>query len=110
MNRKKFEAFKKWREKRRLEQITEAAYHNDSGYEDSQASGFIDGAQWADLHPCGFINDDEYVDGLLERKDITNKEFMEILQQFPEDALISIECCNPRAMMYDEKYNLIRID
>lgn len=48
--------------------------------------------------------EDHHKDGL------TNKEFIEILKKYPEDALICIECCNPRELKYDEKYNLIRID
>lgn len=41
---------------------------------------------------------------------ITNKEFRRMLKQFPDDAVVVIECCNPRAMVYDKEHNLIRID
>lgn len=60
--------------------------------------------EWADANPNGFICD------YHSTKDLTNKEFIELLKQYPEDAYISVECCNPRAMVYDIKNNLIRID
>lgn len=72
---------------------------------------FVEGARWADSHPNGFINDDGYLARLRNSdKSITKAQFIEMLNEFPDDAQISVECCNPRAMVYDAKYNLIRID
>jgi hypothetical protein len=41
---------------------------------------------------------------------ITNRELIEILQTFPQDAIVSIECCNPNTIRYNEEDNTIRID
>ena len=41
---------------------------------------------------------------------ITNRELIEILQTFPQDAIISIECCNPNTIRYNEEDNTIRFD
>ena len=41
---------------------------------------------------------------------MTNKEFQELLKQYPDDALISIEYCNPREINYNEESNIIYID
>ena len=40
----------------------------------------------------------------------TNKELREKLENFPDDAIISVECCNVNTMVYDKENNLIRID
>lgn len=75
---------------------------------------------WAHLAPSKPNKDtDEAINFLLreeqrlnqiKKNGLTNKELRELLERFPDDALISIECCNPRTMFYDEKNNLIRID
>lgn len=41
---------------------------------------------------------------------ITNKEFIEKLKEYPEDAIISIEYCNPRDFTYIKERNLIVIE
>ena len=41
---------------------------------------------------------------------VPNKEMIGLLSQYPDNSLISVECCSPRTMRYDEKDNLIRID
>lgn len=118
MTNKKYEEIKKLKNEFRENQIDEmASKYQASIVENNPSADAYDyynaaryGALWADLHPCGFINEDEYINRVIERKDITNKEFIQMLMQFPDDALISVECCNPRAMLYDEENNLIRID
>ena len=103
----------------REDQIMDAYNVFDHVFEDNEISinpntcllYFVGGATWADTHPDGFINDEGYLAKLRSNKErLTNKEFIEMLRHFPEDATISVECCNPRAMIYDEKNNLIRID
>ena len=41
---------------------------------------------------------------------MTNKELVELLSQYPEDAELVIEYCNPESLQYDEKTNLIIIN
>ena len=40
---------------------------------------------------------------------MTNVEFQNILKQYPDDAIISIEYCNVENMQYDKESNLIII-
>lgn len=42
--------------------------------------------------------------------DVTNEQMIALLLQFPSDARIAIECCNPRTMRYNKEDNSIRID
>lgn len=41
---------------------------------------------------------------------VTKKELLELLKSFPDDAIVVVECCNIRKMVYNEKDNTIRID
>lgn len=41
---------------------------------------------------------------------ITNKELQDLLKQYPDDAIVSIEYCNIRELKYYEDKNLIVID
>lgn len=41
---------------------------------------------------------------------ITNKNFQKLLKQYPDDALISIEYCNPKLLRYNVENNIIYID
>ena len=42
--------------------------------------------------------------------EITNEELIKLLSQHPLDAKVTIECCNPKLMKYNESDNTIRID
>ena len=42
--------------------------------------------------------------------EITNEELIKLLSQHPLDAKVTIECCNPKLMKYNEGDNTIRID
>lgn len=66
----------------------------------------LDMANWKDLR----FNYHERMHYIAVKYNMTNKEFRELLETMPDDALVCIECCHPRAMVYDKKYNLIRID
>lgn len=41
---------------------------------------------------------------------ITNKQMVQMLSKYPDNAIVSVECCNVRNMNYDEKNNLITIN
>lgn len=41
---------------------------------------------------------------------VTKKDLLELLKPFPDDAIVVVECCNVRKMVYNEKDNTIRID
>lgn len=41
---------------------------------------------------------------------MTNKELIELLRQYPDDAQVVIEYCNPEQLVYDKKENLIIIN
>lgn len=41
---------------------------------------------------------------------MTNKELVELLSQYPEDAEVVIEYCNPESLQYFETDNLIVIN
>lgn len=41
---------------------------------------------------------------------LSNKEFQNLLKQYPDDAIISIEYCNPREIRYNKEQNIIYID
>lgn len=41
---------------------------------------------------------------------ITNKDLIDLLINFPDDAVVTIECCNPKAMYYNKEDNTIRIN
>lgn len=41
---------------------------------------------------------------------ISNKELQDLLKQYPDDAMVSIEYCNIRELKYYEDRNLIVID
>ncbi len=41
---------------------------------------------------------------------ITNEELINLLLQYPKDAIVVIEYCNPRLMTYCNKTNIIKID
>jgi len=41
---------------------------------------------------------------------IINKELQDILKQYPDDAIVSIEYCNIRELKYYEDKNLIVIN
>lgn len=43
-------------------------------------------------------------------KSATNKEFQELLKQYPDDAVVAIEFCDIRRMHYIKEQNLIEID
>lgn len=51
-----------------------------------------------------------FVDDTLFGCEVTNKELVDLLSKYPEDAKISIECCNPNTMRYNKEDNTIRID
>jgi hypothetical protein len=42
--------------------------------------------------------------------EVTNEEMVNLLLQFPKDAVVAVECCNPRTMKYNKDDNTIRID
>lgn len=42
--------------------------------------------------------------------EVTNEEMINLLSQFPKDAAVAVECCNPRTMKYNKEDNSIRID
>lgn len=46
----------------------------------------------------------------MATKPITNIEFRKKLEEFPDDAIISIEYCNPQTIEFDKENNLIKID
>lgn len=50
------------------------------------------------------------IDDILFGNEVTNKELTDLLSQYPEDAKIAIECCNPNTMHYNKEDNTIRID
>lgn len=41
---------------------------------------------------------------------ITNEELINLLLQYPKDAIVVIEYCNPRLLTYCNKTNIIKID
>lgn len=43
-------------------------------------------------------------------KGVTKKELLELLKNYPNDAIVVVECCNVRKLCYNEKDNTIRID
>jgi hypothetical protein len=43
-------------------------------------------------------------------KEVSNEEMISLLSQFPKDAAVAVECCNPRTMKYNKDDNTIRID
>ena len=43
-------------------------------------------------------------------KQMTNKELQELLQQYPDNAIVVIEYCDIRELQYHEDSNLITID
>lgn len=43
-------------------------------------------------------------------KGVTKKELLELLKDYPDDAIVVVECCNVRKLYYNEKDNTIRID
>lgn len=43
-------------------------------------------------------------------KEVSNEEMMNLLSQYPKDAVVAVECCNPRTMKYNKEDNSIRID
>lgn len=49
---------------------------------------------------------------IMENKNYTikNKKFREMLKDYPDDAIICIEYCNPTRFRYDKKFNRILID
>lgn len=69
-------------------------------------NAYLSGCQWKDRQ----FEWNERMHEQAVNQNLTNKEFREMLEKLPDDALICVECCHPRAMIYDEKYNLIRID
>lgn len=46
----------------------------------------------------------------MKNNPLTNKQFQEILKQFPEDAIICIEYCNANNPKYIKELNIINID
>lgn len=50
------------------------------------------------------------IDDKLFGSEVTNKELTDLLSQYPEDAKVAIECCNPKTMRYNKEDNTIRID
>ena len=46
----------------------------------------------------------------MTKDQITNKELQDLLKQYPDDAMVSIEYCNIRELKYYEDKNLIVID
>lgn len=64
-------------------------------------------AVWNALETTAYF---ESLTNVAKEDNMTNAELQEILKQYPDNALISVECCNPRKLVYDEKNNLIRID
>ena len=42
--------------------------------------------------------------------EITNKELQDLLKQYPNDAIVTIEYCNIREMKYFKESNIIVID
>lgn len=47
----------------------------------------------------------------MENKNtITNKRFREMLEGYPDDAIICIEYCDPTRFRYDKEFNRILID
>ncbi len=41
---------------------------------------------------------------------VTKKELLELLKNYPDNAIVVVECCNIKKMCYNEKDNTIRID
>ena len=41
---------------------------------------------------------------------MTNKEFQEQLKNYPDDAVVCIEYCNPKEIVYDKECNLLKIN
>jgi hypothetical protein len=46
----------------------------------------------------------------MTKDQITNKELQDLLKQYPDDAIVSIEYCNIIELKYYEDRNLIVID
>lgn len=75
-------------------------------HRDEVYAATVEMAEWKDRQRV--FHDKAYT--AAKRDGLTNKEFREMLEKYPDDAFISVECCNPRGMVYDKEYNLIRID
>lgn len=56
------------------------------------------------------ISEAPHKDMMRFHKEVTNEEMVDLLSQFPKDAVIAVECCNPRTMKYNKNDNTIRID
>lgn len=59
------------------------------------------------------IDDKLYEDALQTThtpKGVTKKELLELLINYPDDAIVVVECCNVRKLSYNQKDNTIRID
>lgn len=42
--------------------------------------------------------------------EITNKKYRELLEEYPDDAIIYIEYCDPTSFEYDKEHNIILIN
>ena len=92
----------------------ETIYNTDYGFPNSSlerefnktAKAFTEGANWKDAQ----FKWNERMKEVAIKDKLTNKEFRKMLEELPDDAYVCVECCNPRAMVYDKEYNLIRID
>ena len=56
------------------------------------------------------ISQAPHKDMITFHKEVSNEEMISLLSQFPKDAAVAVECCNPRAMKYNKDDNTIRID
>ena len=56
------------------------------------------------------ISQAPYKEMVTFHKEVSNEEMIDLLSQFPKDAVVAVECCNPRTMKYNKEDNSIRID